>query len=223
MFIFILINRFNKDDLLLLLNTLAIPQVIITENRLRVLGLDALCIFLRRFAYPNRLFDLISIFGRPRDELSRIITYIMDHIFATFHHLLDSFDYERLTPEELQLFADAIFKKGAVLHDIWGFIDGTIRSITRPIRHQRQVYNGHKRVHAIKFQSVMTPDGIISHLTGPWIGRRHDSRMLRESGLMSDLEQFAKGIDGQIMHLYGDPAYPLTQYIISPFKGKIYF
>ena len=39
MLIFLLINRFKNDDLLLLFNTLAITQVIITENRLRVLDL----------------------------------------------------------------------------------------------------------------------------------------------------------------------------------------
>jgi hypothetical protein len=65
----------------------------------------------------------------------------------------------------------------------------------------------------------MTPDGIISHLTGPWVGWQHDSRMLRESGLITELEEYAKGIDGQVMHLYGDQAYPLTCYIMSPFKG----
>ena len=61
MLIFLLINTFKNDDLLLLFNTLAITQVIITENRLRVFGLDALCIFLHCFAYPNRLFGLIKI------------------------------------------------------------------------------------------------------------------------------------------------------------------
>ena len=68
----------------------------------------------------------------------------------------------------------------------------------------------------------MTPDGIISHLTGPWIGRRHDAHMLRESELMPELEEYAKGNDGQVMHLYGDQAYPVTCYIMSPFKGKIF-
>ena len=42
----------------------------------------------------------------------------------------------------------------------------------------------------------MTPDGIISHLTGPWIGRHHDACMLRESELMPELEEYAKGNDG---------------------------
>ena len=65
----------------------------------------------------------------------------------------------------------------------------------------------------------MTPDGIISHLTGPWVGRRHDSRMLTESGLYPELELYARGIDGRPMHLYGDPAYSLSTFIMSPYKG----
>jgi hypothetical protein len=166
---------------------------------------------------------MMRIFGRSSDELSRIITHVLDYLFTTFRHLLDSFDDQRLTPTKLNIFAEAISNKGGLLSKTWGFIDGTVRPINRPSWNQRQVYNGHKRVHSIKFQSVMTPDGIISHLTGPWVGRRHDSRMLKESGLVTELEQYAKGINGEIMHLYGDLAYPLTPYIISPFKGKFYF
>src|SRR4051794_28192081 len=44
--------------------------------------------------------------------------------------------------------------------NVWGFIDGTVRPIARPTRHQRQVYNGHKRVHAIKFQSAVERPGL---------------------------------------------------------------
>jgi hypothetical protein len=29
------------------------------------------------------------------------------------------------------------------------------------------VYNGHKRVHSIKFQSVVIPNGLIANLAGP--------------------------------------------------------
>ena len=31
----------------------------------------------------------------------------------------------------------------------------------------RVVYNGHKRVHSLKFQSVVVPNGLIAHLYGP--------------------------------------------------------
>ena len=60
-----------------------------------------------------------------------------------------------------------------------GFIDGTVRPISRPGINQRVLYNGHKRVHAIKCQSVATPDGLVAFLHGPFEGRRHNSGMLR--------------------------------------------
>ena len=58
-----------------------------------------------------------------------------------------------------------------------GLIDGTVRSICRPSVNQRVVYNGHKRVHALKFQSILTPDGMIESLIGPKEGKRHDAGM----------------------------------------------
>ena len=40
------------------------------------------------------------------------------------------------------------------------------------------MYSGHKKVNAIKFQSVVTPIGLITNWYGPVEGRRHDSGML---------------------------------------------
>ena len=42
-----------------------------------------------------------------------------------------------------------------------------MRPITRPGENQRLLYNGHKRVHGLKFQSVVLPNGLIAHLYGP--------------------------------------------------------
>ena len=67
----------------------------------------------------------------------------------------------------LQEYADVIQAKGASLNNCFGFIDGTVRPICRPGRHQRIVYNGHKRVHLQKFQSVALSNGIIGHMYGP--------------------------------------------------------
>ena len=97
------------------------------------------------------------------------------------------------------------------MQNCWGFIDGTVRPISRPGRNQRVVYNEHKRVHAIKFQSVATPDGLVGLLHGPYEGKRHDSGILRESGLIQELEHHSVSPDGQVMCIYGDPAYPLRQ------------
>ena len=40
----------------------------------------------------------------------------------------------------------------------------TGQAICRPDANQRILYNGHKRVHAIKFQALITPNGYCAHL-----------------------------------------------------------
>ena len=45
-------------------------------------------------------------------------------------------------------------------------------------RNQRTIFNGHKRVHSLKFWSIVVPDGIIGNLNGPAVGKRYDFKML---------------------------------------------
>ena len=54
---------------------------------------------------------------------------------------------------------------------------------------RRVVYNGHKRVHGLKFQSVALPNGLIGNLYEPVEGRRHHAQMLEDSGLLNDLSR----------------------------------
>ena len=56
---------------------------------------------------------------------------------------------------------------GAALTNCFGFINGTVRPICRPTQYQKIVFNGHKRVHSLKFQSVTLPNGLIVNLFGP--------------------------------------------------------
>ena len=70
-------------------------------------------------------------------------------------------------PENLQAYANAIHFKEAALNYCIGFADGTVWPISRPRKLQRSVYNGHKRIHTLKFQSVVLPNGTIGHLYGP--------------------------------------------------------
>ena len=84
-----------------------------------------------------------------------MITFLYDQS----SHKLRDFNQPWLSPENLRRFADAIYAKGASIEFCWGFVDGTVRPICRPGQHQRALYNGHIGVHAIKFQSVVAPNG----------------------------------------------------------------
>ena len=85
------------------------------------------------------------------------------------------------------MYADAIHNKGAVSDNCFGFIDDTVRPICRPKENQRMVYNGHKRVHTLKFKFNCS-NYLIANLFGPVEGRRHEICMLAMSGLLPELQ-----------------------------------
>jgi len=86
--------------------------------------------------------------------------------------------------ERAPVYAHFIIGMGAPLHGCVGCIDGTTIRVARPGGGlQRACYSGHKRCHAIKFQSICAPDGLLFHLYGPVEGLRHDVFLYQESGL----------------------------------------
>ena len=72
-----------------------------------------------------------------------------------------------LNPRFIKQYAAAIAGKGATLDNCFGFVDGTVCPISKPGEHQRIVYNGHERVHALKFQSVALSNGLIANMDSP--------------------------------------------------------
>lgn len=130
-----------------------------------------------------------------------------------------NWDYNRLSLFRVHTYARAVEDKGGV-KGVWGFIDGTMRAICRPKQNQRLYYSGYKKCHAIKFQVVTTPDGLMSHLGGPWPGHRGDWGMYIASGIQQHLRTLNAGlIPEERCYLYGDPAYSLSYGVISAYKA----
>ena len=61
-----------------------------------------------------------------------------------------------------------------------------------------------------KWQSSVTPNGLIAHMYGPVEGKRHDARMLTISSLLLKLQQYARDTQGRRLCIYGDPAYQIN-------------
>ena len=101
-----------------------------------------------------------------------------------------------------------------------GFIDGTTRNICRPSYRQREFYSGYKKNHALKYQSIVLPDGLIARLDGPFVGRRHDAAILHLSGLLQELRTAFLNTDGSWMSLYGDPGYSNQKFIKVGYKNQ---
>ena len=122
---------------------------------------------LHRLPYPVCYSDMVNRFARPVPVMSMITNCVLDCMYETHHHRITSWNNSILYPPALQQYADAIFDQGAALSNCFGFVDGTVRPIWRVDENQRIVFNGRKRIHAITFQSVALPNGLIGHLYGP--------------------------------------------------------
>lgn len=210
--------RFLKNDIHLLKDVLQVPDEVVCYNRLVVDGIEALCVLLKRFAYPIRYSDMCPRFARPVPQFSIITNAMMDIIYNQHCHRLRNFNQAWLSPAN-QTYADVIHEAGAPYTNCWGFVDGTVRLVCRPGNLQRSLYNGHKRVHAIKFQSVVAPNGLIANLYGPVEGRRHDSGMLADSGLLPQLQLHSRSPLGNPLCIYGDIGYLLRPQLQTPFRG----
>ena len=157
----------EKNDLEDLAGVLQIPETFVCSQRSVCSGIEGLCIALKRLAYPCRYSDMIYRFAKPVPVLSMITNTVIDYIYDTHGHRITEWNDMLIDLVMLEEYANVINIKGSPLQNCFGFIDGTVRPICRPGINQRVVYNGHKRVHALKFQSVALPSGIIANVFGP--------------------------------------------------------
>ena len=76
----------------MLASALKVPEYIRTRNRLRVGKVEALCIMLRRLAYPSRLKDIAPIFGRATEDISHVSMVMLDWVHLNHMWRLKPFD-----------------------------------------------------------------------------------------------------------------------------------
>ena len=101
-------------------------------NRVKTDGMEALCIYLNRFAYFCRYSDIMSRFARATPQLSMISNLVMNFIYENCEHHLENWGQDLLSPLNLQLCANSIHAEGELLNNCWGFIDGTLNPTCRP-------------------------------------------------------------------------------------------
>ena len=213
--------RFAKNDIRRLRTLLRFPLKFRLRNGMLLPTMEVLCLVLARLSYPCRFKDLRYLFRRHRTILSNMFNIGVNFIYIQTKSLLTTLNSSYLTAERLEMYAEASAAATDDLSEpmnVWAYLDGTTRPICRPIENQRLVYNGKDRVHALKYQAVTTLDGIIVHLAGPIEGARHDSHMLRESGLLELLNEKMITIR-KMYRLYGDAAYSINDVLLTPYRN----
>ncbi|KXS10045.1 hypothetical protein M427DRAFT_104444, partial [Gonapodya prolifera JEL478] len=128
---------------------------------------------LKQLVFPNCLWDISQTFGHSPGELLWIVLYVVGNLKEQYKDIL-KWDMDQLMLQLLKQFCEAIHEAGSPLVSVFGFIDGTDHRISRPLHNQRKYYSGQKRQHCLKYQGVVSLDGIIIHLAGPFLGPDHD-------------------------------------------------
>jgi hypothetical protein len=151
--------------------------------------ITALCVVCARLSYPGIWYQHADMFGRSPSWLSTVFNdtvIVLSHRFA--NHL--RWHPQMTQYSTLKRFADAVEAVGGV-KGVYGFVDGTFRGHRRPggQEAQRTVYSGHKRAHGMNWQAVVTPDGLVSSLVGPYAGANNDWSMWKRSGCEEEIRK----------------------------------
>jgi hypothetical protein len=80
------------------------------------------------------------------------------------------------------------------------------------------MYSGKNRATGIKWQAIITPDGLVSSIIGPFKGKANDWKVFEVSGTQQRLRKLFAG--QQLLYLYRDPAYNCGYGIIAAYKHK---
>jgi len=168
-----------------------------------------------RMHRPERIAnDTEKVFGMRKSHMSACMQTFSAGLFLLSHQCLVD---PRIWHWRMPHHAERVSAKCGRLMNIWGFIDGTVQRMCKPICSQNLVHTKCKKCHGLKFQSIVVPDGHIACLCGPFVAKRHDARMLRESGLMDILRGLmpADGSNGPVHAVHGDLAHPQSIWLFG--------
>ncbi len=114
--------RFSKNEIYQLINVFRFPESFTCYNGTVVDAVEALCIALKRYAYPCRYVDLVPKFGRPVPHLCMISNLVIIIMAVT----LEEYDVGKLSRERVvrSLLCRAYHSGGTSVVGLQGFQQG---------------------------------------------------------------------------------------------------
>jgi hypothetical protein len=213
--------RTRKTDLLRLFNALGFGQVGVIKlgNRCSYTAEEIFLFSVNRLVYPGRLDDLCDIFGRDFSQWSRAFSFFIVYMMDNWAYLVTG-NLAYWAPH-FHSFSESIrhkiIEKGGAHYQslrACAFVDRTVIQTCRPgagnaepgplaPRYnqfiQQSSYNGWKKHHGYKYQTLEGPNGMCLDLFGPMTFRHSDTELYAESNLnhrMSVLGQYCVYGDG---------------------------
>lgn len=176
--------RFSREDIGRVCDALRLPAIIRTSPRgVSAPREHALIWLLFRYVGGQSYLKCQLLFGPHRSTISRIVTYLEHYIsnhvraaFQRFHPLISRASLDRY---QVKLAAS-----GCPIPNVWAFIDGVKWEVCRPGGTgllQRTLYSGYIKGHSISYHVIVSPDGMIQQVGGPFAGHGNDLNVLEDS------------------------------------------
>ena len=136
---------------------------------------------------------------------------------AILHHVLPS-TIKWPTLHEMQEISNSVDLSGQHrFPNAIGFLDGSHIPIWRPHVVNSDAYYNRKNFFSVVLQGVCMDDMTFSDVSVGCPGRMHDARVLKNSTLWTS--GYTKCVQGRY-HLLADAAYPLTKWIMTPYRNN---
>jgi hypothetical protein len=120
-------------------------------------------------------------------------------------------------PADCSKLSQQFFEQGG-FPSVCGCIDGTHVLVSPPQEDERSFVNRHHS-YSLNVLAVAGPDLSFYYVNANFPGRCHDARVLRESSIWRVFEdEHNRPFPGAV--ILGDSAYPLTDWLITPFPGE---
>jgi hypothetical protein len=223
--------RTRKRDLPRLFTGLGFAQVgaVRLANKGSYTAEEIFLFSMNRLVYPGRYDDLCDIFGRDYSAWSRAFTWFIEYMMTTWGHLVSG--NLRYWAPHFPSFSEAIRQKiiekgGEHYQSIrcCAFVDCTVIQTSRPDAGnaqpgpnaprynrfiQQAAFNGWKKFHGYKYQTLEAPNGLALDLWGPMTFRHSDTELYTESNLNERMRQIG------VYCVYGDGIYAVQSNTMS--------
>jgi hypothetical protein len=212
------------------------------KNRYKIQAEELVMISLTRLAFPARWSDLYERFpGRKRWFLRSAFYWFLDFMITNWGYLLlNNMEYWKpslaasckairlklmnLNWPHCKQFHPPANEPGGFRYA--GFIDNTMFAFSRPGGNtdggsaaprvpkeiQQAWYTGWKKLHGMKWQTVILANGMDLHVFGPLSVRKNDLTSLELSKFEEQFAQLQQGSD-IILKIFGDSAYFDNDYL----------
>jgi len=175
--------HFSAEEINLLMECLGLPDFIAIPRIRPVPSSFALRVCLSRLSHPRSYGQMAQEFHVSPSTISKLVNGILDRIVEKLGVLLYD-HFPLVVRERVPRYRDAMIECGCPV-GCWSVLDCTARRIRAPSHHfyPAGFYDGHHHYHAIKFLTLIAPDGLFLFSSHWNEGSIADAEVLRRCGL----------------------------------------